>query len=256
MNSDPFREGPLMAALRQMFNGDVAGSQEVLKGYVAATPRDPLGFALSATVPFYAFVGGRMKPQGKGSMQELIVGKGIGVPENFPVVRAAFQQARRLADVDLQADPRDQNALLALCIVESIERDVLVLIHKRWMAGLQHAKAAALNARRLLEVNPAAYDAYYVIGLSEYVMAQVPALFRPFAKIPGVVGEKSRALQFLEAVAREGWYLRDFGRQMLVSVYLEERRREDAAQVLEGLTQDYGGNVGFRAELESDGRAT
>jgi hypothetical protein len=250
MKPDPFQDGPLRNAVRDLFNADLESSQSVLKGYVAASPRDPLGFALSAAVPFYHYIGGRLRPHGGGSIQEMIMGKGIAPPPNIQEVGAAVQRAHRLAEVDLGADSRDQNALLALCIVEGVERDALVLLHKRWMAGLKHAQAATLQARRLLEVNARAYDAYYVIGLSEYVVANIPALVRPFAKIPGIVGQKSRALQFLEAAAREGCYLQDFARQMLVSIYLEERRREDAVRLLEGLAKEFTGNAGYRAELE------
>jgi hypothetical protein len=250
MKPDPFHDGPLLTALREMFNGQVDSSKSLLKGYTAATPRDPLGFCLSAAVSFYSFVGGSLRPHGGGSMTDMIVGKGMAEPPDFPQVRDALKQARRLAEIDLQADPRDQNALLSLCVVEGIERDALVLLYKRWMASLKHAQGAGLQARRLLEANPQAYDAYYVIGLSEYVIAQVPALIRPFAKIPGVIGQKSRAMQFLEAVARGGCYFQDFARQMLVSIYLEERRPSDAVRLLEGLAKDFSGNTSYRAELE------
>jgi hypothetical protein len=233
-----------------MFNANLPASQALLKGYVATSPRDPLGYSLSAAVPFYSFVGGRLLPHGGGSVQEMILGKGIGLPADLRQLGEWLRLARRLADIHLEADPRDQNALLALCIVEGIERDALVLLYKRWMASLKHAQAASLQARRLLEVNPEAYDAYYVIGLSEYVIAQIPALLRPFARIPGIVGQKSRAMQFLEAVATSGFYLQDFARQMLVSIYLEERRPLDARRWLEALSRDFTGNAGFRTELE------
>jgi hypothetical protein len=247
---DPFREGPLREALRALFNSELASSQSVLKGYVAATPRDPLGYSLSAAAPFYHFVGSRLRPHGAGSVRDMIVGKGIGVPADIQEIAEALKTSRRLAGIDREADPRDQNALLALCIVECVERDILVLVYRRWMAGLRHAQAASVEARQLVEVNADAYDAYYVIGLSEYVLSEIPAILRPFTKIPGVIGQKSRAIQFLDAAARKGCYLQDFARQMLVSIYLEEHRPQDAVRVLEGLVKDYAGNAGFRAELE------
>jgi hypothetical protein len=86
--------------------------------------------------------------------------------------------------------------------------------------------------------------------LSEYVLSQVPAIIRPFARIPGVLGQKRRAIQFLEAAARSGHYLQDFARQMLVTIYLEERRPRDAIRLLEGLVKDFANNAAYRAELE------
>jgi hypothetical protein len=250
MKTDPFQDGPLREALRNLFNGELESSKEILRGYVAMSPRDPLGYSLSAAVPFYHYVGSRLKPHGGGSVQDMILGRGMAEPADFHQVHGALQQTHRLADIDLEADPRDQNALLALCIAESVERDALVLLHKRWMASLTHAQRASLQAQRLLEVNAQAHDAYYVIGLSEYVMAHIPGIIRPFARIPGIVGQKSRAIQFLEAAASGGCYLQDFARQMLVTIYLDERRQQDAVRILEGLTRDFGGNAAFRAELE------
>lgn len=246
----PFQKGPLLDAVRSMFNSELESSRAILTGCVAAHPNDPLAASLSAAVPFYHFVGSRLQPHGKRSMESMILGEGIGIPADISHMAAMVKRARRLAGVDLDADPRDQNALLALCVAEGIERDALVLIYRRWMAGLEHAQQASLQARRLLQVNSGAYDAYYVIGLSEYVLAQVPALLRPFAKIPGVVGDLRRAVQFLETVAEDGCYFRDFARQMLVTIFVEQHRVEDAVRVAERLANDFPGNGGYRVELE------
>jgi hypothetical protein len=248
--ADSSQNGQLREALREMFNGDLSGSIARLDEYVAQTPADPLGHALSVVVPFYHFVGKRLKPHGGGSLHDMILGKPIAVPENLPQMKASLQRARKYSDTALHANPRDENALLALCIVEGVEREAQVLFYKRWMDSLKHAQAAASYARRLLDANPHASDAYYVIGLSEYVMTQIPALIRPFAKIPGVVGQKSRAIQFLEAAGRDGHYLQDFARQMLVTIYTEERRPRDAVRVLEGLSHDFPANTTYQTELE------
>jgi hypothetical protein len=250
MKPDPFQDGPLRQGLREMFNGELEASRALLKSYVAMSPRDPLGFSLSAAVPFYHFVGHSLRRHGKSPIHDIIQGKSIDAPPEMHEVTAALQQARRLAEVDLDEDPRDQNALLALCIVEGVERDALGLLHKRWVQSLKHAQEATLQARRLLEVNAQAFDAYYVIGLSEYVIAQVPAIVRPFAKIPGIMGQKSRAIHFLEAAGDAGFYLQDFARQMLVTIYLEDGRPKDAVRLLEGLVKDFAGNARYRTELE------
>ena len=187
-----FQDGSLRLAVRCMFNSELEASQTILNGCVFATPGDPLAHSLSAAVPFYHFVGSRLRPHGEESMQELILGKGIGLPANIEYIGTMLQRARRLARVDLSADPRDQNALLALCVAEGVERDSLVLVYKRWMAGLEHAQEAGLQARRLLEVNRQAYDAYYVIGLSEYVLSQVPAVIAAVCEDSGGGGGVSK----------------------------------------------------------------
>jgi hypothetical protein len=233
-----------------MFNARADASRAALKGYIAATPRDPLGHSLSAAVAFYCFAGNRLRQKSRTSIHETVLFAGIGVPADIHEVRSAIQRARALAHIDLEADPLDQNALVALCIAEGVDRDVLALAYRRWMTSLEHAQAASLHARRLLQVNPRAHDAYYVIGLSEYVLSRMPSFLRAFTKIPGVVGQMPRAIQFLEATANGGCYLRDFARQMLVTIYLEDRKPREAVRILEDLTRDFTGNAGYRAELE------
>jgi hypothetical protein len=102
-----------------------------------------------------------------------------------------------------------------------------------------------------LSLNPSAYDAYFVIGFNEHMLAQIPSVFKPFTKIPGIVGHTGRAIQFLEAAAVSGWFFRDFARQMLVTLYTGEKRRQDARRMLSGLVADFPGNAGYRKELDA-----
>jgi hypothetical protein len=243
--SDPFRPGPLREAVLHLFNGELTLSQSILKEQVAAYPHDPLGHSLSAAVPFYHFAGSRLRTEHGNSIRNLITGAALGMPSSQQQELVGFlERAKTLAAVD----PLDQNSALALCVAEGVYRDLLALVLKRWTASLRHAQEASSQARRLLSINPAAYDAYFVIGFSEHMLGQIPAIFRPFTKIPGIVGQTGRAIQFLEAAAEGGWYFQEFARQMLVTLYTEERRPLDALRVLGGLTADFPGNAGYRAE--------
>jgi hypothetical protein len=85
---------PLRAALRSLFNSELHESLAILKGCVATHPNDPLAASLSAAVPFYHFVGGRLRPHGHASMAEMIVGKGIGAPADVDHIGSLLQRAR------------------------------------------------------------------------------------------------------------------------------------------------------------------
>lgn len=249
MKNDPFRDGPLRQALCDLFNGKNDATEETLRQYLAADPLDPLAHSFRAASLFYAFAAPRMGLR-HGRLMWAALSGGIGLPEDIGKLRAALQEARRLATLDLEEDARDENALLALCTAEGVERDLLVLGCGRPLAALQCARASTFYARRLLQVNPCAYDAYYIIGFSEYALASVPAALRSIARIPGIIGQTGRAVQFLQAAAREGWYLRDLARQVLVGVYLWDDKPHDAARVLEGLVRDFRGNPVYSAALE------
>ncbi len=56
-------------------------------------------------MPFYHHVGNRVHPQGRGSMKDMIAGKGIEPPADFCEISGALQQARRLVDAALAAAP-------------------------------------------------------------------------------------------------------------------------------------------------------
>jgi hypothetical protein len=147
--------------------------------------------------------------------------------------------------LDLTSNPTDENAVLALCIAAGIERDIMALVFKRWLVSCQDAKTATLRARQLLALNPNAYHAYLVIGFSEQL---IPELVRPFARIPGIVGQTRRAMEFLEAVANRGHYFQEFARQTLLTVYSKAGRAQDVSRILSGLTKDFPGNAVYRAE--------
>jgi hypothetical protein len=139
-------------------------------------------------------------------------------------------------------------ALFAMCVAEGVLRDIMALVFKRWRTSFTHAQTATLHARQLLGLNANAYDAYFVIGFSEHLIQKIPATFRLFTKIPGIVGENGRAIRFLEAAERGGCYFREFARQTLLIVYSEEGRQQDVLRTLEALTREFPGNEVYRAE--------
>jgi hypothetical protein len=249
MPTNPFREGPLREAVHRLFDGKSDASQALLQEYTEANPNDPLGYSLSAALPFYNLVAMRLRSQHGNSLRRTILGESIVLTDAMrQFLGKNLQGAHALAESRLGSDPRDQNATFALCVAEGVDRDVMALAFKRWTDSFGHAQKAALHARRLLELNPNAWDAYFAIGFSEHVIQEIPAMFRPFTKIPGIVGENGRAIQFLEAAARGGHYFREFARQLLLTVYTEEGRHSDATRILKGLAEDFPGNAVYRAE--------
>ncbi len=249
MASDKLPDGPLRSAIQHLFNDDFEASRALLREYAIAAPNDPLGYSVSAAILFYHFVASRLESQHENSIRKMILGHGIGLTSELKLeLGTSLQRGEALALADLAANAQDQNATFALCVAEGVNRDLMALVYKRWMQSFRHAQAATLRARQLLSLNHKAYDAYFVIGFSEYLIQEIPAIFRPFTKIPGIVGQTSRAIQFLDAAASGGDYFREFARQMLVTVYTENGRELDALQVLAGLTRDFPNNRSYQAE--------
>jgi hypothetical protein len=68
----------------------------------------------------------------------------------------------------LARDFGDPNSLIALCIVEAVNRDGLALVSKSWSASLAHAERAHELAARLIIREPTARDAYFIVGSTDY----------------------------------------------------------------------------------------
>jgi hypothetical protein len=249
MASHPFVDGPLKLAVWHLFNSDLPACRALLAEYVAESPDDPLGYALAAALPFYDFVAEKMRMQYGNSLRKMVLGKGVALPPQFrQELGHNLQRAQTLARASLKSNPNDANATFALCLAEGVERDAMALVFKRWMVSFRHAQDAAWHARRLLVLDAGAYDAYFVIGFSEHLIQVLPAFVRPFAKIPGIVGETGRAIGFLEAAASGGHYFQVFARQLLFTMYSDEGREPDALRMLRDLRNDFPGNGNYRAE--------
>lgn len=249
MTPDSCGNGDLRRAVWLLFNGDVPATQALLREHVAAKPEDPLGYSLSAALPFYNLVAGQLRSHYGNSVGGMVLGESLGLPPGMrQMLGGNLQRAQTQAKEDLATNPQDENALFALCVADGVNRDVMALVFKRWMTSFSHAQMAARRARQLLALNPNAYDAYFVIGFSEHLIQKIPSIFRPFTKIPGIVGQNSRAIQFLEATAHDGYYFREFARQMLLTLYTEEGRHQDMLRTLSALAADFPGNTIYHSE--------
>jgi hypothetical protein len=241
---EPFPEGPLRQAVRHLFNSDLASSQSVLNAYLREVPRDPLAHALTAAVAFYHYVSLRLPERETRSIVGVLLGPGIVMPQALQKeIGATLRRAQTLA-----AQLGDPSTILALCIVEGVNRDGLALVSKHWSASLAHAERAHVLARRLLEREPAAHDAYFVFGSTEYLISRIPAPVRALIHVPGVDGDKKKAVSFCEIAAATGWYFREFARRTLVNLYVEEGRLADAVELIGELAAEFPGNAMLRED--------
>jgi hypothetical protein len=247
----PFVEGPLRQAVRHLFNADHEASQSAVAGYLRQYPCDPLAYAVSAAVRFYHYVSLRLPERQTKSIVGVLLGPGLGMPQAMQKeIGAALRRAQTLAAAPLASDPSDPNALLALSIAEGVNRDGLALVSKKWNASVAHAERAYTLARRLLERDPLAHDAYFVFGSTEYLVWRIPGPIRPFVRIPGVSGDKKKAIAFCQIAAKSGFYFQEFSRRTLVNLYVEEGKLVEAEHLLSELVVEFPGNHMLKADLQ------
>jgi hypothetical protein len=245
----PFANVPLRSVVWHLFNAELPTSEAILRAYMSETPGDPLAHALCAAVRFYDCLSTQLPSQDSESIMGVLLGGGVDMPAELrKQIGESLLKAQSLAQKNTLRNAYARNALLALCVTEMVHRDGLALVSQLWTASLTHARRAHLHARKLLEMDAQASDAYFVFACSEYIVSRVPAVARVFAQIPGVMGQRQDAIRFCEIAANSGYYFQDFARRMLATLYAEEGRHQDAVELLASLTSEFPGNVPLRAE--------
>jgi hypothetical protein len=247
--SAPFAEGPLRQSIRHLLNSDLEASKAVLNGYLRELPDDPLAHALWAAVRFYHYVSIRIPEQDTKTIVGVLLGAGLPMPQALQKeIGAGLRRSQTLASRSIAAAPADPAALLALCIVESVNRDGLALVSKRWSASLAHAERAHVLARRLLDREPLAHDAYFVFGSTEYLVARIPVAMRTFVRVAGVAGDRKKAVAYCQTAAKSGWFFREFASRTLANLYIDEGRFAEAEKLLAALVEEFPGNDILRAD--------
>lgn len=243
----------IMEAYTKLYNFDFPAAHQVLDGYIADSPKDPLGYSTRAAAYLF-FELDRLKIlQGEFLTDDKkISGDDKLTPD--PSIRARFfaavEDAQKAAEVRLQEKPGDSNALFAFCITEGLKTDYTAFVEKKQLRSLSSARKSHNYAVELLARDPSFVDAKLTTGITEYLVGSLPFFIRWFVKFDQTQGSKQQAVANLEMVAQKGRYLGPFARILLSIIYLREKREPQSLKLLEGLVADYPGNHLLRSEME------
>lgn len=249
---DPPPAGGIDRAFAALYRYDFAGAHAVLDEEMRARPDDPLPHAVRAAA--YLFT--EFERQGILELQffeddEAVTERQRLRPDPAAGRRlfAASARARELAAARLTARPDDRHALFALCLAVGTEADYAGLIEKRYLRTYRLSRESQRIARRLLALDPPAYDAYLTTGTAEYVVGSLNAFFRIFVRLDQIDGSKEKAVTELETVATRGHYLRPFAKVLLAAIHLRENRPAAALALLRELDREFPGNPLIAREL-------
>jgi hypothetical protein len=174
-------------------------------------------------------------------------------PKADPVIRGHFDSALRraeaLAQPRLVRDPFDENALLALTLVNGLKADYSALIENSNLTALHYTRDATTYARRLLVVCSDCYDAYIATGISRYLIGSTSAPIRWILRMDGFSVNKTQGMADLRLVSDRGRYLAPYARIWLASAYIHDKNFTDARQLLIKLRDEFPGNPLFSREL-------
>jgi hypothetical protein len=215
-------------------------------------PDDPMGFiAEAASYLFEEFnVQGVLTSEFFLDDKRLLGGiPGKPNPTLGDSFRAAVDRAQKLGQARLDRDSRDPGGLLALTMTNGMLADYSSLIEKRQLATLHLLGLSEGFAQRLLAVDSGAGDAYVALGVSNYILACLPAYKRFFLRIGGVHGDKSTGMRQLEKAVATGHYLQPYAELLLALTSLREKQAQRAQALLAHLSAEFPENPLFAREL-------
>lgn len=234
---------PLDAAMHRIYSLDFAGGQAAAAEASRKMPQDPLPPAVLTAGRLFAELD-RLQLLGRSD-------KAKGRPDAAArrLMQESGAEAIRRAEAVLERDPANVDALTALMLVHGVERDYLALVEKSYRASWTSARKAQEYALQLVAKHPQVQDAWFTIGFSDYLIASVPFVFRPFMKMESADGDRRRGVRNLERAADGGRFLKGFARMLLVNIYRKDGRKADAERLLRELAREYPVNPAFRREL-------
>ena len=129
------------------------------------------------------------------------------------------REATQLATARLRLNPRDAQTLYVLGATESLKASFAATVERRFVAALRYGSSGVGRHRDVIKLDPNFRDAELTIGIYDFIVGKLPLPARILAGIAGVRGSKKRGIQTLERVAKEGHWMRDDAKVLLIAIY-------------------------------------
>jgi hypothetical protein len=245
-------------AIDAMYNLDFVGAHRVIDAQVKADGSDSLAHAArAASYVFAEFDRLRILDLDFFGSDDALTDKKRVTPD--PAVRslifASTTEARRLAGLALKKHAWDRRALFATVMAVGVETQYTGIIEKRYLRGGTLSKEAQDLAEKMLALTPPIYDAYVTLGSIEYTVGNLNPVFRFFARMRGLRGDKVEAAKHLQIVVSKGHYYRPYAKILLAVYYSREGQMKRARTLLEELRLQFPNNSLFPREIARiDGR--
>lgn len=169
-------------------------------------------------------------------------------PKLVEQFRDLTRQARLLTEARLKQSPRDTEALYFLGAIEGLKASFEEAVERRHFAALKDGSEAVDRHREVLKLDPNYRDAEITIGLYDYTVGALPLPVKLIAGVVGHHGSKKRGLATLERVAKEGHWVHDEAKTLLIVLYTREKRFAEAAAYARELAAKYPRNYLYRLE--------
>ncbi|MFN7944599.1 MAG: tetratricopeptide repeat protein [Blastocatellia bacterium] len=146
---------------------------------------------------------------------------------------------------------KDPDALYFLGTVYGVMGSYDASVARKFIGALRNGSRCVDYHQQVVKLKPDFYDAYMSIGLYNYIVGSLPFPLKALAAMVGTRGSRSKGLAMLEDAMNKGHYINDDARVILIAIYQNEKRPEDALKQLQNLSQRFPRNYLIRLETAS-----
>jgi tetratricopeptide (TPR) repeat protein len=158
------------------------------------------------------------------------------VQERF---ESELQSAMDLAQARLRANQNDTQALFAMGISHGLRSNWDFLVRRAWMDALREATEGRKLHNRITEIDPSNVDARFMQGMHDYVVGNLPFMYKMLGFLAGFRGDKQQGIRTVELVAQEGERNKVDAEVILCVLYRREKRYKEALPLLHDLIQRF-----------------
>ena len=252
MRAGPPASAPLDEGYHQMYNLQFTEAHKTFAEYSRQSPSDPMGPVSDAAAYLFAEFD-RLRILQSQFLTSNDSFLDFHKPDADPGLKKQFEakldEAERLDDAALKKDPNDSNALFAAMLRLGLHSNYLAMIEKKNLAALAEVKQSRIFAERLLAKDPAYFDAYFAVGIENYLLSQKSAPVRWILHTTGAQTDKDTGVEKLALTAEKGHYLLPYARLLLAVVNLRDHAPQLAKEQLQWLAREYPLNRLYMEEL-------
>ncbi len=251
-DTDPLNLEPdVQAAYQHFYDLDYGTAQTLFEKIAAEHPNDPMAvdYVLNNAV-FRELYRLDLLDTTLYVQEGFLSGK-HPVVENMQArarIDALYQRVLDLSNRRLATNPNDADALFARGFATSLETLYIGMVEKKYVTALHMASASRRDDDAVLKLDPQYIDCYLIVGVHDYVMGSLAFPLKMLAGLVGIHGSKSKGIQELRWVGREGIINSVAARTALAIFLRREAQYGKALDVINGLAHQYPHNFLFALE--------
>jgi hypothetical protein len=233
-----------------LYNLDYEGARKIFKEMAVAFPSYPAGpqFLADTLLIEALYQTRRLQASLYNSDSFYSKNEDKADPKLVDQFRTYTRQARQLVEARLKQNPNDTEALYFFGAIEGLKASFEETVERRHFAALKDGNDAVEKHRQVIKLDPNYRDAEMTIGLYDYTIGALPLATKIAVGFLGHRGSKKRGMATIERVAREGTWVKEDAKTLLIMLYKREQRFTEAAAIARELGAKYPRNYLYRLE--------